>query len=97
MEHQPTRGGEQERIEALSHDDVPEKGQWLYVVDSEGWDQGQDSGLWLPAFTTTDQAVEALKHRTGRELTGGDLAVVDQIGLDTMADEDQFGGFGEPA
>lgn len=73
------------------YDDVPEDDQpWLYVVNAPAWDEGRIEGAWVPAHLNAHQVAEVVSTTSDHLLLRADLAVVDQIGIEPMVDEDHF-------
>ena len=76
------------------HDQVPVPehgfGAWLYVVSRQAWDDGKVCGAWVPAGLGEHDVAMVVSSAVGQSLSRWDLAVVDQVGLDAMVDEDCF-------
>lgn len=72
------------------HDQLPMDGHWLYVVDANAWDHGDDRGVWVPSNTGAHTVLGGLNRVLGRHLALDNLAVIDQLGDQTMVDEDRL-------
>lgn len=71
------------------HDRLPDDGAWLYVVDAAAYDAGTERGAWVPADLDDHRVAMVVSSAAGEALARWDLAVIDQVGLDEMVDEDQ--------
>lgn len=63
---------------------------WLYVVHKAAWDRREIKGAWVPADLDSHSVAMVVSSAAGETLARADLAVVDQMGVDTMVDEDHF-------
>lgn len=99
MEQEPRMRGESleelnERIgisARADYDDAPTDDQpWLYVVNAKAWDQGAIEGAWVPADLNAHHVAAVVSAVSEQTLLRAELAVIDQLGIDTMVDEDHF-------
>jgi len=79
--------GRHKRMEGCSYDAVPRDGPHIFVVDAVAWDRGEFAGAWVPADANGGLVLRHLSGVLRREVDIEDLAVVDQVGVETMVDE----------
>ncbi len=72
------------------HDRLPRDGAWLYTTAPNTHERHPLTGSWVPADLDAHQVAMVVRSAVGQPVARADLIVIDQIGIETMVDEDHF-------